>query len=166
MRHALRLATAVTLVLISAGAAAQAKSGGTPFVQYAYEQDGTDFFAPFCSPSFDNCSVYQFEDVWALTTTPPDSDADGNAIEPADYTADGSLVDHGFDYFQGHTTTGTFSLTLDSGPTVWSGGYKGTFRGPSAGTGTFSLFGTNGTRLTGTIAFLGDGVMRLSGTIG
>jgi hypothetical protein len=122
-------------------------------------------FEPTCSPSWTKCTVYEFEDQWALSTAAPESDAGDNPVEPAGITTDGSLLDHGFDYFRAHTTNGTFDVTLVGTTTTWSGSYTGIFRGPHAATGSFSLAGTDGSLLAGSIAFLGDGVAKLTGTI-
>ena len=162
LRRLATIAAVSGLVALSLGGVAQAKpsGGGTPFMQYAYEQDGTDVFEPFCSPSFDKCKVYEFEDSWALSTSAPDPDTGG---EPAGDIPDGSLLDHGLDFVSLQTTSGTFVLTM--GSVTWTGSYSGTFKGPQAGTGKFTLGGSNGSQLTGTIVFVSDGVMQLTGTL-
>jgi hypothetical protein len=166
MRRIMRIATVAALAMLSVGTLAPANAAsGTPFSQYAYEQDGSDLIQPTCTPSFTNCAVFQFANVSALSTTPPATDADGNPVQPDVYTPDGSVVVHGVDYFKAHSLNGTFSLKLDSGSTVWSGAYSGTFRGSNAGTASFNLLGTDGSHLSGTVTFLYDGVMQLVGTI-
>jgi len=143
---------------------AQAKSSGTPFTLYAYEEvgphslladpsSGVQFMDPVCSPSWTNCKVFEFADQWDLAPT--------DSATAADVT--GYLADHAFDYFAAHTTTGTFTISMFNSSTTWTGGYSGVFRGPNAGTGTFSLTGTDGSKMTGSITFVDDGLMELTG---
>jgi hypothetical protein len=153
-----------SLLLGLAPTTAVAKAG-TPVTLYAYEEigphslladpsAGVQYMDPVCSPDFTNCVTYEFDDLWDVAATPSETD-DSNVF--------GYLENHGVDNFLRHTVKGT--LTLTTGGVTWTGGYSGTFSGKKAATGTFSLLGTDGTKLTGTIAFLDDGLMGLSGTL-
>lgn len=127
---------------------------------YGYEQigphslladrsTGVTFMEPTCTPDFGNCVTYEFWDRWdaALTSTEVDQT---NVI--------GYIDIHGYDNFVKGTVKGTLTLVTDGG--TWTGSLSGTFR---AAGGTFSLVGTDGTRIAGSLRFLDDGLMSLTG---
>jgi hypothetical protein len=141
---------------------ANAKAG-TPMTMYAYEEigphslladpgTGVQYMEPTCTPDFTNCVTYEFNDRWDVAPT---------ASETDDTNVFGYLDSHGVDNFVRHTVKGTLTLTV--GGVTWTGGYSGTFSGPRAATGSFSLLGTDGSKLAGSIAFLDDGLMSLTG---
>jgi hypothetical protein len=146
--------------------AAGAKSA-TPVTLYAYEEigphslladpsTGVQFMDPVCTPSFEACQTYEFFDRWDVAPTATEVDA---------ANVEGTLDVHGFDNFAKHSVTGTLALALASTSTTWSGVISGTFRGPKAGTGAFSLAGTDGSKLSGSVLFLDDGLLELVGTL-
>lgn len=147
--------------------AAMAKAA-TPVTFYAYEEvgphslladpsTGVQFMDATCSPSFSNCRIYEFADRWDLAPTATETVGSPNI--------EGTLDIHAFDYFAAHTTTGSFALTLTASGTTWTGSYSGVFRGPNAGTGSFSAAGSDGSKMSGTILFLDDGLMELTGQV-
>jgi len=136
-----------------------------PVTLYAYEEigphslladrsTGVEYMEPTCTPDFTNCVTYEFDDLWDVALT--DSEVDTSNVI-------GYLRVHGFDNFVRHNVKGTFTLTADG--VTWTGPFSGTFTGPKAATGSFSLIGDNGTKFAGSIAFLDDGLQSMHGVI-
>jgi hypothetical protein len=157
----------ISSVMVGLVPTAAVARSATPVTFYAYEEvgphslladpsTGVQFMDPTCSPSFTNCKVFEFAD--RLDIAPTATETDTSYVE-------GYLDDHAFDYFSAQTTTGTLALTLTASATTWTGKYSGTFRGPNAGTGTFALTGSDGSRMSGSIIFVDDGLMELTGTL-
>ncbi|MDQ1700318.1 MAG: hypothetical protein QOG34_2181 [Frankiaceae bacterium] len=139
----------------------------TPVTLYGYEEvgphsllpDGTpglEFMQPVCTPSFEACTTYEFFDRWDVA--PTGSEVDTTNVE-------GTVDIHGYDNFTKQSVKGTMALAMTGTTTTWSGSFTGTFRGPNAGTGTFSLAGTDGSKMSGTILFIDDGLMELTGQL-
>lgn len=143
-------------------------TSATPVTFYAYEEvgphsllldpsTGVQLMDPVCTPSFSNCKVFEFADRWDVAPTATETTGSPNI--------EGYLDVHAFDYFAAHSTTGTITMTLTASGTTWTGKDSGTFRGPNAGTGTFALAGSDGSRMSGQIIFLDDGLMELTGLL-
>jgi len=145
--------------------AAVAGKPSAPITIYAYEQigphslladpsAGQEFMEPTCTPDFTNCVTYEFFDRWDIAPT-------GTEVDQTNVY--GYVDVHGVDNFVRHTVKGTYTLVV-SGVT-WTGNFSGTFTGPKAATGSFSLVGTDGSRFSGSIAFIDDGLMSLTGVL-
>ena len=150
----------ISSALVGLAPAAAVAGRPTATTIYGYEEigphslladpsTGVSFMDPTCTPDFANCVTYEFWDRWdvALTSTEVDQT---NVI--------GYIDNHGYDNFVKGTVKGTLTLVTNSG--TWTGTFSGTFR---AAGGTFSLVGTDGTRIAGALRFLDDGLMSLTG---
>lgn len=158
----------VTSALVGLVPTAAVAKGATPVTYYAYEEigpnslladraDGVEFMEPTCTPSFEACQIYEFFDRWDVALTGTEVAGSTNIL--------GTLDAHGFDDFAKQSVKGTLALALTSTATTWSGTFSGTFRGPKAGTGTFALAGSDGSKMSGAVLFIGDGLMELTGQV-
>jgi len=165
-RTALLGIVGITSALVGLVPTAAVAKAPAPVTLYAYEEInghytllgdpglGLQFMDPVCTPDFSNCVTYEFADRWDVSPYPDQTDTT-NVIGYVDI--------HAVDNFVRHNVKGTFSLVVEG--VTWTGSFGGTFVGPKAGTGSFSLLGTNGTKFAGSIAFLDDGYMSMTGVV-